>query len=352
MKEKNKNILKILGIVILCLIVAWNLGTKPSTTVVYTPGQIEVQKEDFDKKEPIEDLKENTHVKKIDDIENSTVNENPEIEDFSVQNEILESKEIVPVEDTLKSEEVHKEEAIKQTEGDEKKVDKKEKYLDESEIKQEIHLEQPPKENHEPQKEDLIIDTQRIEEAKIDQKVAEDLKKEIIEKSSTIKKDKYLTEPTPEGKPKPVEPENVTINKEKSFKVKLSITCETILNNMDLLDEAKYELVPEDSIIFPLQEVTAYEGESVFDVLLREVQNAGIHMEFEFTPMYNSAYIEGINNLYEFDVGELSGWMYKVNEWFPNYGCSRYQVKEGDVIEWVYTCDLGRDVGEVYIPPA
>ena len=134
--------------------------------------------------------------------------------------------------------------------------------------------------------------------------------------------------------------------------MKLSITCETILNNMDLLDEAKHELVPDDSVIFPLQEVIAYEGESVFDVLLREVQNAGIHMEFEFTPMYNSAYIEGINNLYEFDVGELSGWMYKVNEWFPNYGCSRYQVKEGDVIEWVYTCDLGRDVGDVYIPPS
>ena len=74
----------------------------------------------------------------------------------------------------------------------------------------------------------------------------------------------------------------------------------------------------------------------------------GIHMEFEDTPMYNSAYIEGINNLYEFDCGELSGWMYKVNGWFPNYGCSRYQLKEGDVIEWVYTCDLGVDVGGFY----
>ncbi len=37
--------------------------------------------------------------------------------------------------------------------------------------------------------------------------------------------------------------------------------------------------------------------------------------------------------------------MYKVNGWFPNYGCSRYQLKAGDEIEWVYTCDLGNDVG-------
>ena len=71
-------------------------------------------------------------------------------------------------------------------------------------------------------------------------------------------------------------------------------------------------------------------------------------MEFENTPMYNSAYIEGIHNLYEFDCGELSGWMYKVNDWFPNYGCSRYQLQDGDVICWEYTCDLGVDVGGFY----
>ena len=61
--------------------------------------------------------------------------------------------------------------------------------------------------------------------------------------------------------------------------------------------------------------------------------------------MYSSVYVEGISNIYEFDCGELSGWMYKVNGWFPNYGCSRYQLKPGDRVEWVYTCDLGDDVG-------
>ena len=106
--------------------------------------------------------------------------------------------------------------------------------------------------------------------------------------------------------------------------------------------------MPGDGVIFPAQEVSFYEGESVFNVLQREMEKAKIHMEFVSTPMYNSAYIEGINNLYEFDCGELSGWMYKVNDWFPNYGCSRYQLKDGDVVEWVYTCDLGVDVGGFY----
>ena len=62
----------------------------------------------------------------------------------------------------------------------------------------------------------------------------------------------------------------------------------------------------------------------------------------------NTILVEGINQLYEFDCGELSGWMYSVNSWFPNYGCSQYEVSDGDMIEWRYTCDLGRDVGDQY----
>ncbi|WP_304943796.1 DUF4430 domain-containing protein [Vallitalea guaymasensis] len=157
-------------------------------------------------------------------------------------------------------------------------------------------------------------------------------------------KDRYLTDPVPEGKPVPIEPQNVEIS-DKELTCAMSVRCDTILDNINWLDKEKVELVPEDGIIFKQDKVTFYEGESVFNVLIREMKKNKIHMEFVNTPMYNSAYVEGINNLYEFDCGELSGWMYKVNDWFPNYGCSRYQIKEGDVIEWVYTCNLGVDVG-------
>lgn len=160
-------------------------------------------------------------------------------------------------------------------------------------------------------------------------------------------KDQYLTDPVPEGKPIPVEPQDVDIS-DVAHTCTLSISCAAILENMDWLDPEKVELVPEDGWILGSTEVTFYEGESVFNVLWRTCKQNKIHMEFSNTPMYNSAYIEGIHNLYEFDCGELSGWMYKVNDWFPNYGCSRYQLKEGDVIEWVYTCNLGIDVGGYY----
>ena len=158
-------------------------------------------------------------------------------------------------------------------------------------------------------------------------------------------KDKYLTDPIPEGKPKPVEPEDQEVNKSKTYTCTFSIECSTILNNLDMLDPEKLEMVPSGGVILAKTTVTFYEGESVFDVLQLVCQQYGIHMESSWTPIYNSAYIEGIHNLYEFDCGSLSGWMYRVNGWYPNYGCSRYQLQDGDTVEWRYTCDLGNDVG-------
>ena len=128
----------------------------------------------------------------------------------------------------------------------------------------------------------------------------------------------------------------------------LSVTCTTILNNWERLNPEKVDIVPKDGIIYPEQAVTFYEGESVFYVLLREMKKERIHLEFSNAAIYSSAYIEGISNIYEFDCGELSGWMYKVNGQFPNYGCSKYILKEGDNVEWIYTCDLGKDIGGSY----
>ena len=165
--------------------------------------------------------------------------------------------------------------------------------------------------------------------------------------STSTKQDKYKTDPIPEGKPQPVEPQEQEII-DNTVKCTFSISCATVLDNMDILDKSKKEIIPDDGWILKPVTVTFNEGESVFDVLKQVCKDNKIQLEFSFTPIYNSAYIEGINNLYEFDCGSLSGWMYEVNEWFPNYGCSRYEVKNGDVIEWQYTCDLGGDIGGYY----
>lgn len=163
---------------------------------------------------------------------------------------------------------------------------------------------------------------------------------------TTTDQDQYQTDPVPEGKPLPVEPDDQEVNEKNAYTCTFSIECSTILNNLSDLDPDKLGLVPSDGVILAPVTVTFYEGESVFDVLQRVCKENNIHLESSWTPMYNSAYIEGIHNLYEFDCGELSGWMYRVDGWYPNYGCSRYQLADGEVVEWRYTCDLGKDVGQ------
>lgn len=159
------------------------------------------------------------------------------------------------------------------------------------------------------------------------------------------KQDKYKTDSVPKGKPLPVEPDDQKVDDKKTLTCTLSIECTSILNHLSELNQEKLDILPKNGIIFATHTVTFYEGESVYDVLKRVCQENKIHLEASFTPMYNSSYVEGIGNLYEFDCGSGSGWMYRVDGWYPNYGCSRYQLKQGEKIEWRYTCDLGKDIG-------
>lgn len=130
----------------------------------------------------------------------------------------------------------------------------------------------------------------------------------------------------------------------------ITIVCPTIFDNLNSLNAEKAPFVPKDGTILPSTKVTFTEGETVFDVLKRVCDAAQLQIEYSYTPLYESYYVEGINHLYEFDCGPESGWMFKVNEWFPNYGCSAYTLKDGDDIVWCYTCTgLGADVGETWM---
>ena len=179
--------------------------------------------------------------------------------------------------------------------------------------------------------------TQKTTKAERTTKSAVTVKAEKTTKPVTATKPAETAKPVTTTKPVETTKERLTCT--------VSIRCDTILNNMDDLDPAKAPYVPDDGVI--LREVTVEftEGETVFDVLNRACKEYGIPIEYSWTPMYDSYYIEGINNLYEFDCGVESGWMYKVNGWFPNYGCSSYYLTGGETIVWCYTCEgLGEDV--------
>ena len=127
----------------------------------------------------------------------------------------------------------------------------------------------------------------------------------------------------------------------------ITIRCDTILDNLDALDDNLREFVPPDGVILTKTEYVLRNGDTVFDILDRAVRYNKIQMEYQGAKLnsFGSVYIQGINFLYEFSCGPLSGWMYRVDGEFPNYGCSKYELKDGQSIEWIYTCDLGQDVG-------
>ena len=145
-------------------------------------------------------------------------------------------------------------------------------------------------------------------------------------------------------------PQQPTEQTPKKRSVTIAIRVDTLLKNWDLLDPSlqSEKYVPNNGVIL---KTTTYEllsdNDTVWDVLQRATKEHKIQMEYQGPNenIYNSVYVEGINHLYEFSAGPLSGWMYKVNGVYPNYGCSQYTLKDGDVIEWHYTVDLGRDLG-------
>ncbi len=149
----------------------------------------------------------------------------------------------------------------------------------------------------------------------------------------------------PESPETQIEPE-IEINEQEIEKnyCTIAIYCDTILDNIEKLDIAKQSIVPQDVVILPPTQIEITQGQSVFDALLEVTRKNNIHMEFSYTPGYDSTYIEGIANLYEFDCGSLSGWIYFVNGEGAGVGCDQYKLNNGDEIQFHYTCQMGQDI--------
>ena len=143
-------------------------------------------------------------------------------------------------------------------------------------------------------------------------------------------------------KPKPENNQTITSPKPENKTVTIAISCKTAINN-GLNKKPGFSHLPSNGIILQNMKVEFNEGDTVFDILVKVTRKKGIHMEYRGSG--SNTYIEGINNLYEFDGGSNSGWMYSVNGVYPNYGVGAYKVKSSDVIKFNYTCNLGADLG-------
>lgn len=114
----------------------------------------------------------------------------------------------------------------------------------------------------------------------------------------------------------------------------ITIRCDTLVGQS--------EDVPQDGCILAETEYAFAEGETVCDLLLRATRDCKIPVESKNTG--GLVYVSGIYSLYEFDFGGGSGWIYRVNGETPSVSCDSYPLQDGDRVEWLYTCDMGKDL--------
>ncbi|MDD6049694.1 MAG: DUF4430 domain-containing protein [Clostridiales bacterium] len=100
--------------------------------------------------------------------------------------------------------------------------------------------------------------------------------------------------------------------------------------------------IPADGVILAKSQWPIAAGDTVYTVLTDAARARAIHMETSGAS--GLIYINGIGNLYEFDFGDLSGWVYLVNGVSASVGCDQYVLSPGDDVAFHYTLELGRDI--------
>ena len=120
----------------------------------------------------------------------------------------------------------------------------------------------------------------------------------------------------------------------------IEIRCDNATARKDsITNPGIRDAIPDDGTILEVTTYTAVEGFTVYDVLA-----AVTAMHDPVIPIVansDKSYVLSINNLSEKNVGPQSGWTYRVNGVLPMMAANQYTVKDGDVIKWIYVCQLG-----------
>ncbi len=130
------------------------------------------------------------------------------------------------------------------------------------------------------------------------------------------------------------------IKEAKTQKCSVAVLCDEALKKPELLGEEKAALLPENGELLNLPQVEFKDGETAFSILLHQLQTKKIHYDYETLAGTNIRYISAVGNLYEFDCGPTSGWIYTVNGAYPDCSADAYEVKDGDKIEWKYITEF------------
>lgn len=119
----------------------------------------------------------------------------------------------------------------------------------------------------------------------------------------------------------------------------VEICCDTLLSKRGELPEVMCRYIPADGVVLSPVKVKLDQGTNAYEALRQVCKAKDIALEAEYSAIYKSSYVRGIAHLYEKQAGDMSGWLYCVNNVKPNVGASRYVLEEGDTLTWCYTCD-------------
>ncbi len=95
--------------------------------------------------------------------------------------------------------------------------------------------------------------------------------------------------------------------------------------------------------IVPQTKVERKEGDTILDITRRILKQKGIQLSVRGANA--GAYVEGIDNLYEFDEGQNSGWMIRLDGALIKQGVGATPVAEGQTIYWFYTTNYLEESG-------
>lgn len=125
-------------------------------------------------------------------------------------------------------------------------------------------------------------------------------------------------------------------------------TVEETPDETETVEEVAVEMIslsingPEEVGQFYTTSMPFIEGESAFEALVRAGDLDGLYIEY--TGSGKGAYVQGIEDYFEFDHGPVSGWLYSVNNEFPQVGTGRFELSPSDQLVFHYTKDGGDDV--------
>lgn len=109
--------------------------------------------------------------------------------------------------------------------------------------------------------------------------------------------------------------------------------------------------------IIPQTKVPFKSSESIAQVTIRLLDHLGIGYTYtgSLTGNFYLASIKSFevdntpyDSMGEFDAGTGSGWMITLNGWFIDKSTAAFTVSNGDVIQWKYTCQYGKDIGDPF----